>query len=130
MYLLDTNICIALLNGNQRVAKVFNTYFPQCYTSTIVIAELYKGVYNSQRIQENLDNLAELVTLLDIKPFDTSAAHEFGKIQADLRTIGKLTGEMDALIAAVARSNADTVVTQNIRDFENIAQLKLENWLE
>jgi tRNA(fMet)-specific endonuclease VapC len=130
MYLLDTNICIALLNGNQRVVQIFNTYFPQCYTSTIVIAELYKGIYNSQRVQENLDNLAELVTLLDVKPFDTVAANEFGKIQAELRTIGRPTGELDALIAAVARSNADTVVTQNIRDFENISHLKLENWLD
>jgi tRNA(fMet)-specific endonuclease VapC len=130
MYLLDTNICIALLNGNQRAVQIFNTYFPQCYTSAIVIAELYKGIYNSQRVQENLDNLVELVTLLNVKPFDTVAANEFGKIQAELRTIGRPTGELDALIAAVARSNADTVVTQNIRDFEHIPQLKLENWLD
>jgi tRNA(fMet)-specific endonuclease VapC len=75
MYLLDTNICIALFNKN-----------PQ--------------------------------------------AIEFGKIQSELRKIGKPTGEFDALIAAVARSRDDILVTNNIKDFINIPNLKLDNWLE
>ncbi|GAA6618598.1 hypothetical protein NUACC26_044090 [Scytonema sp. NUACC26] len=48
MYLLDTNICIALLNDNPKVVSIFNRFFSQCYLSTIVISELYKGIYCSQ----------------------------------------------------------------------------------
>ena len=130
MYLLDTNICIALMNGNRQAIARFNRIFPQCYTSTLVTAELYKGIYGSQQFQKNMDSLAELNELLPSQPFDIAAAQEFGKIQKELKQIGKPTGEIDALIAAVARSRQDSLVTDNIRDFENIPNLSLENWLE
>lgn len=130
MYLLDTNICIALLNGNSKVVPVFNRYFSQCYLSTIVVSELYKGVYCSKQVEKNLETLAQLTELLPIDPFDIDAARQFGKIQSELRQIGKPTGEVDALIAAVVRSRNDILVTNNIKDFENIPNLQLENWLE
>lgn len=71
-----------------------------------------------------------LTELLPVEPFDLDAAIEFGKIQSELRQIGKPTGEIDVLIAAVARSRQDIIVTNNIRDFENIPNLTLENWLK
>jgi tRNA(fMet)-specific endonuclease VapC len=117
------------MNGNRQVIRLFNQFFPQSYTSTIVIAERYKGVYGSQRQADNLNALHELTQLLDVLPFTSEAALEFGIIQNELRQLSKPTGEMDALIAAVARSNSDIVVTNNIRDFQNIPNLKLEDWL-
>jgi tRNA(fMet)-specific endonuclease VapC len=130
MYLLDTNICIALLNNNPKVVSTFNRKFSQCYLSTIVISELYKGIYCSMQVEKNLETLAQLTALLPVEPFDLSAAIEFGMIQAELRQIGKPTGEIDALIAAAARSRADILVTNNVRDFENIFNLQIENWLD
>jgi tRNA(fMet)-specific endonuclease VapC len=130
MYLLDTNICIALMNENRQVVSQFNRAFPQCYTSALVIAELYKGIYGSQQFQRNMNSLVELTELLSIQPFDVAAAEEFGKIQSELKQMGKPTGEVDALIASVARSRQSILVTDNIRDFENIVNLQLENWLE
>ena len=129
MYLLDTNICIALLNENPKVVAIFNRKFSQCYLSTIVMSELYKGIYCSTQVEKNLETLAQLTELLPVEPFDLDAAIEFGKIQGELKQIGKPTGEFDALIAAVARSREDILVTNNIRDFENISNLQLENWL-
>jgi len=58
-----------------------------------------------------------------------SAAIEFGKIQGELRQIGKPTGELDALIASVVRSRNDTLITNNTKDFINIPNLKLDNWI-
>ncbi|MEH2039160.1 type II toxin-antitoxin system VapC family toxin [Nostoc sp.] len=130
MYLLDTNICIALLKGNPQAVKKFNRYFSQCYLSTIIVAELYKGVYYSQQMSKNRENLQQFTDLLPIEPFDLEAAIEFGKIQSELKNIGKPTGELDALIAAIARSRNDILVTNNIKDFSNIDNLRLENWLE
>jgi tRNA(fMet)-specific endonuclease VapC len=95
MYLLDTNTCVALLNGNRQVELRFVREFPQCYTSTLVVAELYKGVYNSQRVVENLQNLTQFTDLLTVEPFDYAAAEEFGKIQAELRQMSRLTGVID-----------------------------------
>jgi tRNA(fMet)-specific endonuclease VapC len=130
MYLLDTNICIALLKENPQAVTKFNRFFSQCYLSIIVVSELYKGVYCSQQISKNLETLAQFIELLPVEQFDLDAAREFGKIQSELRKIGKPTGEFDALIGAVARSRDDILVTNNIKDFENIPNLKLDNWLE
>ncbi|NJM19187.1 MAG: type II toxin-antitoxin system VapC family toxin [Richelia sp. RM2_1_2] len=130
MYLLDTNICIALLNQNHKAINKFNFYFSQCYLSAIIVSELYKGVYCSKQVDKNIQAVAEFIELLPVKPFDFDAAIEFGKIQGELKQIGKPTGEIDALIAGVARSSKDILVTNNIKDFENITHLELENWLE
>jgi tRNA(fMet)-specific endonuclease VapC len=129
MYLLDTNICIALLTQNPQAVAKFNSKSNQCYLLTIVIVELYKGVYCSSRIEQNLTTLNQFIDLMPIVNFNLSAAVEFGKIQGELRRIGKPTGELDAMIAAVARSRGDILVTDNIRHFENITKLQLENWL-
>lgn len=130
MYLLDTNICSALMKGNRQALLRFNRAFPRCYTSTIVVAELYKGILGSQRLEENLQELSDLTNYLTIEPFDLLAAEEFGRIQVELRRIGKPTGEVDAFIGAVARSRQSILVTNNTRHFENIPDLQLEDWLE
>ncbi len=83
MYLLDTNICVALLRGDRQAERRFTREFPQCYTSALVIAELYKGVYVSQQIEQNLKNLETFAELLTVEVFDRAAAAEFGKIQAE-----------------------------------------------
>ncbi|MBW4640741.1 MAG: type II toxin-antitoxin system VapC family toxin [Gloeocapsa sp. UFS-A4-WI-NPMV-4B04] len=128
MYLLDTNICVALLKQSPLAVRQFNIKASQCYLSTIVIAELYKGAYYSQRIQQNLNTIAQFISLMLIVEFDRSAAEEFGKIQGELKRIGTI-GELDAIIGAVARSRQDILVTDNTRHFINIPSLQLENWL-
>jgi tRNA(fMet)-specific endonuclease VapC len=129
VYLLDTNICIALNNQSSQAFAEFYLKSSDCYITTIVLAELYKGVYCSQKIQQNFNRINEFSNTITIVEFDKNAAEEFGKIQAELRRIGRPTGQIDALIAAVARSRDDILMTNNIKDFENITNLRLENWL-
>lgn len=128
--LLDTNICVALLKQNPLALRQFNAKISLCYLSTIVVAELYKGVYCSQQLQHNLLVLEQFLSLMPVVEFDQSAAKEFGKIQAELKQIGKPTGELDAVIGAVACSRQDILVTNNTRHFINIPNLQLENWLQ
>lgn len=130
MYLLDTNICIALLKENRNAIKQFNLYFSQCYLSAIIVSEIYKGIYSSKQVDKNLEAVTEFIELLPVESFDLEAAVEFGIIQGELRKVGKPTGEIDVLIAGVARSRGDILFTNNIKDFENITNLQLENWLE
>ncbi|PPT10672.1 VapC toxin protein [Geitlerinema sp. FC II] len=129
MYLLDTNICIALLKNNQNVVESFTKNVEFCYLSSIVVAELYKGVYCSQQVARNLQALEQFVNLLPVLDFDRASALEFGKIQGELRRIGRPTGELDAIIVAVARSRQLILVTDNIKHFKNIANLNVENWM-
>ena len=130
MYLLNTNICVALLKQNALAVRKFNAKAGFCYLSTIVVAELYKGVYCSRRRWQNLTVLEQFLSLMPIVEFDSIAAEEFGKMQAELKRIGRPTGEIEAIIGAVARSRQDTLVTNNTRHFMNISGLQLENWLE
>ncbi len=127
MYLLDTNICIAILKRNENVLNHFRLKYRECYISTLVLGELYKGVYCSTKVEENLFNLNQFLAQLPIIAFDEKSAFEFGKIQGELRKIGKPTGHLDALIAGVVRSRNDILVTDNTRHFQNLVNIQLEN---
>ena len=129
MYLLDTNICIAIIDRHPQALNKFTRQSYLCYIPTVVQAELYKGAYCSQKVEQNLEILNLFTDLLEIVDFDREAALEFGKIQSELRRKGRPTGDLDALIAAVARSRKDTLVTNNTRHFININGLQLEDWL-
>lgn len=130
MYLLDTNICIAINNQNPQAIAQFSRKYAQCYVPTIVIAELYKGAYCSQKRELNLNRINDFLSLIPtIVEFDRKAAVEFGQIQGELKQLGKPTEDLDALIAAIARSRHDIVVTNNTRHFREITNLQLENWL-
>lgn len=130
MYLLDTNICIALIDTHPQALQQFYRKYAQCCVPTIAIAELYKGAYYSDRVSENLQDIEEFLSLIPtIVEFDRKAAVEFGQIQGELKQLGKPTEDLDALIAAIARSRHDIVVTNNIRHFREIPNLQLENWL-
>ncbi len=130
MYLLDTNICIAINNQNPQAIAQFSRKYAQCYVPTIVIAELYKGAYCSQKRELNLNRINDFLSLIPtIVEFDRKAAVEFGQIQGELKQLGKPTEDLDALIAAIARSRHDIVVTNNTRHFREIPNLQLENWL-
>ena len=98
--------------------------------STLVIAELNYGAKSSQNPEKNLEKLTHFIDIIRIIPFDLSCAIKFGDIKSKLRTIGKPTGEVDALIAATAITHNAILITNNLKHFENIDGLKMENWLE
>lgn len=80
MYLLDSNICIGIINKNPNATAHFDNKGHLAYVPTLVVAELYKGVRCSQRVEKNLTKLEHFLLLLPIIPFDREAAEEFGII--------------------------------------------------
>ena len=70
MYLLDTNICIALIKANPIVMPIFMAKAVQGYIPTLVLGELYKGVYCSQKVEKNFVNLNDFLSLVAIIEFD------------------------------------------------------------
>ncbi len=80
MYLLDTNICIAIIDRHPQALNKFTRQFYVCYIPTIVQSELYKGVYCSQKVEQNLAILNSFIDSLEIIDFEREAALEFGKI--------------------------------------------------
>jgi len=128
MILLDTNVVVAFLNGDKSVLRRMRAEIDEVGLSTLVVAELDYGAKVSQRSEENLEKLYRLVDIVQLIPFDVECAKIFGTIKSKLRSIGKPTGEVDALVAATAMANEATLVTANKKHFENIAGLKIEVW--
>ena len=128
MILLDTNIVVAYLNGNEPVASKVVEAINKIALSTLVVAELDYGAKASQNSIKNLSNLNRFIELIRIVPFDLACARMLGTVKSKLRQIGKPTGEVDAMIAAVALANKAELVTGNTRHFQNIEGLKLSSW--
>ncbi|MFZ5994969.1 MAG: type II toxin-antitoxin system VapC family toxin [Thermodesulfobacteriota bacterium] len=129
MILLDTNIVIAFFNGNKSVLRKIAAGIDRIALSVLVLAELDYGAKVSQKAKENLEKLYRFLDVVQVVPFDLECAKTFGTIKSKLRTLGKPTGEVDALIAATAMVHKATLVTANKKHFENIGGLKIENWL-
>ena len=97
--------------------------------SSITVAELYYGVFNSMHQEKNSENLTNFLIGFNLLEFDSGAAVEYGRIRALLRNKGTPVGQMDMLIAAHAISKDLILVTSNMSEFERIEGLNLENWL-
>lgn len=132
-YLLDTNICIALINGtSQRIRQRYiqataRHLLPQ--VSSIVAHELWYGVAQSGRVVQNANRLTAFlnnaVAVLDYSELDAQAA---GEIRAALERKGERIGEYDTLIAGQAFSRNLVLVTANTREFGRVKGLVVEDW--
>lgn len=129
-YMLDTNICIYVQkNKNPNVLKKFKENFSQLGISVITYAELLVGVENSECKEKNAESLEKLVKYLEITPFDVNAAKEYANIRAKLEKSGNRIGDNDMLIAANAKAENAILVTNNVREFERVDGLIVENWV-
>lgn len=131
-YLLDTNICIYLIKKRPpEVLERFRQHSPQDVAiSTITLFELQYGVERSQYRQRSEDALAKFLLPLNLIDLDRSSAIEAATIRAQLEEKGMLIGPYDLLIAGLARSREMTLITNNTKEFERVAGLYLENWVE
>jgi tRNA(fMet)-specific endonuclease VapC len=98
--------------------------------SVITYLELVYGAWKSQRREENLERIKELELLIPVLPLDASTGRHYGQVRVELERKGSPIGAYDLLIAAHALSLELTLVTNNVREFRRIAQLRLENWAE
>ncbi|OOR98958.1 VapC toxin family PIN domain ribonuclease [Haemophilus paracuniculus] len=130
-YMLDTNIVIYVIKRKPlEVLEKFNANAYRLCVSSITVAELYYGAEKSEFPERNLRIIEDFLSRLEILPYTQKAAQHFGLIKAKLAKQGKIIGENDLHIAAHARSEGLIVVTNNLREFERIDGLCLENWVE
>ena len=130
-YMLDTNICIYAIKNNpeQVLEKLKQNLSNRICISAITLAELQHGVEKSMNPEKNSMALLQFLSILDILPFDDLAAVEYGKICAYLQKRGTPIGTIDMLIAAHAKTENLIIVTNNVREFERVPDLKIENWI-
>ena len=130
MFLLDTNLCIQILNNRSpHIQHQFQQHPPeQIALCSIVKAELLYGARHSQRVEVNLQLLRRFFAPLQSLPFDDRSAEEAGQIRADLAAQGTPIGPNDLLIAATARAHDAVLVTHNSKEFTRVTNLRLVDW--
>lgn len=128
-FLLDTNAVIALLNKQPEFIAKIKRYSPQDFgLSSIVLFELHYGAEKSQRKAENLAKLAKLP--FEIVSFNEEDAKTAGKIRAELAQKGTPIGSYDIQIAAQAITRNLTLITHNLKEFQRLPDLMLDDWQE
>lgn len=128
-FLLDTNVIITYLNGrSHKVRAKVDRERSGLAICAVVRAELEYGAQKSARPKATRARQAEFLADLVSHPFDDACAIEYGLIRGRLEKAGTPIGPNDLMIAAIALQHDLTLVTANIREFERVPDLKVENW--
>jgi tRNA(fMet)-specific endonuclease VapC len=131
-YLLDINTWIALLQRQNAgvLAQLKQHRVDEILTCSVVLAELWYGAERSDanRRADNFAIVDELEAKYRSLPFDNEAARHYAEIRADLSRAGQPIGPNDTMIAAIARNQGVTLVTNNTAEFSRVKGLSIENW--
>jgi tRNA(fMet)-specific endonuclease VapC len=126
-YLLDSNAIIALLKGQPRFLARLRQHQPQDFgIPSIVMHELYYGAYKGQRKVENVDLVDALQ--FEVVDFDREDARQAGELRAQLAAAGTPIGPYEVMIAGQAVARALALVTHNLREFQRVPELRVEDW--
>ena len=131
-YLLDTNICISIINQKSSTVlqRLLDCEPGEVWLSSITVAELRYGATKSKSASRNHSALDNFLASFEIADFDTRSAIAYGAIRTELEKSGTPIGPLDTLIAAQAVAYNFTLVTDNVREFKRVKKLAgLENWL-
>jgi tRNA(fMet)-specific endonuclease VapC len=132
-FLLDTNACIALINGEP--ASVRNklqrgtTAGDQFFVSSVAIFELWYGVFKSSRVEFNTNRVETFLSgAVSVLAFDDEDARAAGSIRAGLEKRGKPIGVYDVLLAGQAIRHQMTLITANVSEFSRVKELQWQDW--
>lgn len=129
-YMLDTKSAIYVIKRRPlEVLDTFNRMASMMCVSSIAEAELLHGAEKSQHQEHNLRQVADFLSRLEVLPYTSRAAAHYGDIRADLERKGTPIGVNDLHIAAQARSEGLVLVNNNLKEFERVDGLRLENWV-
>ena len=131
-YLLDTNVCIAVVNGRptqvrHRLGEMARNQ-AALYVSALSLFEIEFGFRKSDREAETREKYEQLFGKLSKVPFEVDDATAAGGIRAELEITGRPIGAYDYLIAGQALRRNWTLITANEREFLRVEGLKTENW--
>ena len=125
-FLLDTNVIIALLNGEEAIIRRFRAD-PEAYLPVTAVGELYFGAHRSSRVEANMRRLEELVKVAEVLGCDRFTAEVYGRIKNLLRAKGRPIPDNDLWIAAISQQHGLTLITRD-QHFRQIPGLVLDTW--
>jgi tRNA(fMet)-specific endonuclease VapC len=129
-YLLDTNICIHYFKGQFGLKEKIEQFgYEKFAISEITLAELVYGAEKSIKRDNNIaviENFAEKITIIPI----FESIKTYGKEKARLKSKGTIISDLDLFIGATAINNDMILVTRNVREFERMEHIRIENWID
>jgi predicted nucleic acid-binding protein len=128
--ILDTDILVALLKGEPdaiQTIRALEEKNDRIATTAVTAYELLKGAYISSKPKENIEKVQEIISNVQVLDLTLKACEEASKIYRDLRKAGSLIGEFDALIAAIARTYDEIIMTRD-EHFTFIRGIKVTEW--
>lgn len=129
-FMLDTNICIyTIKNKPLEVREAFNRHHGQLCISTVTLMELIYGAEKSAAPERNLSVIEGFAARLEVLNYDTHAAAHSGQLRAELAKAGTPVGPYNQMIAGHARALGLVLVTNNLREFQRVPGLRVEDWL-
>jgi tRNA(fMet)-specific endonuclease VapC len=130
MYFLDTNTCIYFLNGKYIFIKEKILSLPpnEIKIPSIVKAELLLGAYKSNRKKETIEKVDKFLEPFEVIPFMDLMTYTYAEIRNDVEKKGEVIGPNDMLIASIVKFHDGILVTNNVKEFQRIKGLKLDNW--
>ena len=129
MYCLDTSIIIAVFRNDKGIAKKIRaSESDKIFFTDVTLCELFKGAYKSQKKEESLRLVYDFLNNFKLLGLTVESCEIFGKDFNALTRIGKPTQDFDLIISSIAKENDLILVTRNKRHFENIPDLKVEEW--
>lgn len=131
-YMLDTNTCVYIIKRKplEIIERFRKLQMSQVCISSITLSELEYGVIKSSKPEQNQSALTQFLAPLEILPYADEAAQHYGKLRVYLEKHGTPIGSLDMLIAAHALTAGCILITNNVKEFERVPNLKIDNWVK
>lgn len=129
MYVLDTDTCVEILRGNDRVINRRRSVYAPVVTTEITASELFYGAAKSNDPAHNRQVVLEFLRTLEVLPISLTGAQFFGGFKAKLQANGTLIADADLWIASISRAVNAKIVTGNTRHLGSIPGVECEDWI-
>lgn len=126
MYVLDTDVAIEYLKGDEKVVEEVLA-LKEVYTTVITLAELYYGAYNSPKPEKHKKILVDFAHGIPILGLNLRVTEKFGEIKAELKKKGKPAGDFDIMIASICIAHKCRLITKNKKHYQHILELKIHD---
>jgi len=131
MVCLDTSFIVALIRRDPKAEKRLEDYVvneAKLSTTPIAACELFKGAYRSKRRDMEVRKVREILTHLEVLSFSAEACERYGRLVNDLQLAGTPIGDLDAMIASIALTHNEPILTSDTKHFEKVPSLVVETW--
>jgi len=131
MVCLDTSFLIALMRRDERALAKLEAYTnieTRLTTTPITACELFKGAYKSTKREKELQKVKMILGFLEMLDFSVEASERYGRLMASERLHGAPIGDLDAMIAGLALTHGEDIVTSNRKHFERVEGLHVDSW--